>query len=45
MIFMANVGVINEQGDMGLGYDPLSERDEKTLHESESQEKEKSTAE
>jgi hypothetical protein len=40
---MADVGVITEQGDLGLGFDQLSEKDTQTLQESEK--KEKSTAE
>jgi hypothetical protein len=40
---MAETGVITEQGDLGLGWDPLSEKDTQALQESEN--KEKSTAE
>lgn len=29
-----NVGIITEQGDLGLGFDPLSEKDQKTYNES-----------
>ena len=38
---MEQVGVITEQGDLGLGFDPLKGNDEKTYHEvKERQEKE-----
>ena len=30
---MGPVGVITEQGDLGLGYNPLSEEDQKVLKE------------
>lgn len=30
---MANVGVITEQGDLGLGFDQLNEKDAKTVVE------------
>ena len=31
---MAQYGVITEQGDLGLGYDPLNEKDNKVVNES-----------
>lgn len=31
---MAQIGVITEQNDLGLGFDPLSHKDEKTYKES-----------
>lgn len=34
MIMSNNVGIITEQGDLGLGFDPLSEKDQKTYNES-----------
>lgn len=38
---MGPVGVITEQGDLGLGYNPLSEEDQKVLKETaEKEEKE-----
>lgn len=38
---MGPVGVITEQGDLGLGYNPLSEKDQKVLKEAaEKEEKE-----
>ena len=38
---MGPVGVITEQGDLGLGYNPLSEEDQKVLKETaETEEKE-----
>lgn len=38
---MGPVGVITEQGDLGLGYNPLSEKDQKVLKETaEKEEKE-----
>lgn len=38
---MGPVGVITEQGDLGLGYNPLSEKDQKVLKETaENEEKE-----
>lgn len=40
---MPEVGVITEQGDLGLGYDPLTEKDTQALQESEK--KKESTAE
>lgn len=30
---MANIGMICEQGDMGLHFDPLSEKEQKVLKE------------
>ena len=39
---MGPVGVITEQGDLGLGYNPLSKEDQKVLKETaEKEEKEK----
>lgn len=31
---MAQYGVITEQGDLGLGYNPLNEKDNKVVNES-----------
>lgn len=31
---MAQIGVITEQNDLGLGFDPLSQKDEKAYNES-----------
>ena len=31
---MAQVGVVTEQGDLGLGFDPLRPKDEKVYNES-----------
>ena len=31
---MANIGVITEQGDLGLGFDPLNKKDTKVYNES-----------
>lgn len=31
---MADIGVITEQGDLGLGYDPLSQEEQKLVEES-----------
>jgi len=36
---MQEVGVINEIGDMGLGFDPLNEKDQKVYNESVDKEK------
>lgn len=33
-----NIGVITEQGDLGLGFDVLNEQDQKTYKESEKNE-------
>lgn len=30
---MAQIGVITEQGDLGLGFDPLSKKDSQTIKE------------
>lgn len=30
---MSEIGVINEQGDLGLGFDPLNEKDQKVYNE------------
>ena len=38
---MAEVGIITEQGDLGLGYDPLNEKDQKAISESVRSSKEK----
>lgn len=38
---MAKVGVITEQGDLGLGFDPLNSKDQKVYSESVKAEKEK----
>lgn len=29
-----NIGIITEQGDLGLGFDQLNEKDQKTYNES-----------
>lgn len=31
---MSEVGVLNEIGDMGLGFDPLNDKDQKAYNES-----------
>lgn len=33
-------GIITEQGDLGLGFDPLSQKDQKALNEAADREKE-----
>ena len=30
---MSNIGMITEQGDLGLGFDPLSQKDQELLNE------------
>ena len=30
---MSNIGLITEQGDLGLGFDPLSQKDQELLKE------------
>lgn len=30
---MATIGVITEQGDLGLGFDPLNNKDQQTYNE------------
>ena len=42
---MSQIGVITEQGDLGLGFNPLSQKDQKTLLESEKEKSEKEKAE
>ena len=32
---MSNIGMITEQGDLGLGFDPLSQKDQEILKEQE----------
>lgn len=32
---MSNIGIITEQGDLGLGFDPLSQKDQELLKEQE----------
>ena len=32
---MSNIGIITEQGDLGLGFDPLSQKDQESLKEQE----------
>ena len=32
---MSNIGIITEQGDLGLGFDPLSQKDQEILKEQE----------
>ncbi len=34
------IGIIHEIGDMGLGFDPISESDQKLIEDSEKKEKE-----
>ena len=31
---MGNIGIITEQGDLGLGFDPLNKKDAKVSNES-----------
>lgn len=33
---MPEIGIITEQGDLGLGFDPLNQKDKKTYSESSS---------
>ena len=33
-----NIGVITEQGDLGLGFNPLTEEEKKTINESSEEE-------
>ena len=35
---MTNYGVITEQGDLGLGFNPVTESEEKSIRESQQQE-------
>lgn len=37
---MADYGVITEQGDLGLGFDPLNQKDQKVVNEAVQKEKE-----
>lgn len=37
---MANYGMITEQGDLGLGFDPLNQKDNETVNEAVEREKE-----
>ena len=30
---MSSIGIITEQGDLGLGFDPLSQKDQELLNE------------
>lgn len=30
---MSNIGIITEQGDMGFGFDPLNNKDQKVYNE------------
>ena len=32
---MSNIGIITEQGDLGLGFDPLSQKEQELLKEQE----------
>ena len=32
---MSNIGIITEQGDLGLGFNPLSQKDQEILKEQE----------
>lgn len=32
---MSNIGMITEQGDLGLGFEPLSQKDQEILKEQE----------
>ena len=36
---MAETGVITEQGDLGLGFDPLSQNDQQVVREQQESEK------
>ena len=38
MTKMTNYGVITEQGDLGLGFNPVTESEEKSIQESQQQE-------
>lgn len=38
---MSQIGVITEQGDLGLGFNPISQKDQKTLLESSKKESKK----
>lgn len=38
MTKMTNYGVITEQGDLGLGFNPVTESEEKSIRESQQQE-------
>ena len=40
---MANYGVITEQGDLGLGWDPLNEKDNAVVNEAYSKDKKDQT--
>lgn len=42
---MAKIGVITEQGDLGLGYDVLNEKDQSVYKQKEKEDKEKSNKE
>ena len=44
-VIMPEVGVINEIGDMGLGFDLLNKKDQKTYNESVNKEKEQKGSE
>lgn len=37
---MSDIGIITEQGDLGLGFDKLSEKDAKKLKEKDKEKKE-----
>jgi hypothetical protein len=37
---MAQIGVITEQGDLGLGFNPLSDKEQQIVNESAKKEKE-----
>lgn len=39
------IGIITEQGDLGLGFDPLNQNDQKVYNESASKEEDKKTTE
>ena len=34
MLILAEIGVITEQGDLGLGYNPLSQEEQRLVEES-----------
>lgn len=41
---MADYGVITEQGDLGLGFNPVTDAEEKSILESQQQEEKEETA-
>ena len=42
---MSDYGVITEQGDLGLGFDPLNQKDQKAVNEAAQREKEQQNKE